>query len=150
MAGNWACSDIHNDTSYPPSPTLTPQDVLHHFVTNGLLYNGSSGASGNVPGVGWNTFVGWGASVPINVAMPWEARVAVDMTGFIYNESDHNLRLIRPFNCVLNASSIDWILSMMDGDTTMGQWTLALRDNIYEGGAAAVIESIAGMLEIMT
>jgi hypothetical protein len=150
VIGSWVCSDIHNDTSYPPSLTLTPQDVLDNLVNSGLLYNGSSAASGNIPSLGWNTFVGWGASVLNNVAMPWDARVAVDMTGFAGNESVYNPRLIRTFDCTLNGSSIDWILTMMDGDTTMEQWVLALQDSIYAGGATAVTESIAGMLEIMT
>jgi hypothetical protein len=150
VIGNWICVDMQNDTVYPANLTLSPQNVLDDLANRGLMYHGSSATAGNIPNSGWNTFIGWGASVANNVAKPWTARVSGDMTNFSGNESNYNPRLIKMFDCHLNASSIEWILTFMDGDTTMQQWNLALQDRVFGGRSADIPYNIAAMLETMT
>jgi hypothetical protein len=147
VVGYWVCDIVNNDIVYPTNISLTSQDVFEDLMAKGFLYQGSSLASGTTPGSGWNNLVAWGSSVEDEVQQLWDVRASVDIT---VNESDYNPHAIRNFHCSLNASSIEWIINQMDGQSSLLQWVFALRGSIETGNTTSIGSKIVTMLETMT
>ena len=104
--------------------------------------------SSGFPDGSWDRLLSWSPSVQNGIQEPWSVKVSYDAA-----MGDNVKHVMRSYDCTMNGKSIEWILSLMDAQTTLDTWTDLTMGKIYENNnwsqlatAAAALESTLGAI----
>lgn len=139
--GGWICQANTTVLEYP-SDTL-PSDIVNDIVGHGLLYGSSppNCDSGYGPG-GYAHLITWDSSVADLAQMPFNVRASIDLTG-----GGSDTKVMQSFECRLNGTALDGILSTILSKSTLVSWCAALQGRVYNGRFTPATNDTGSVLE---
>ena len=122
--------------------------MISDLINKGHLYSITVYQARGYPDSSWDSLIALGPSVPDNVQQTWDIKASHNIGPQGSNKS-HNMR---SYHCTMNASSVDWILSLMGSESTLTEWYLKLGSMM--GGnngprAANITAALTSTLEAM-
>jgi hypothetical protein len=140
IIGRWECQQVGRDSTYPFDASL--ESMFDDLQTQGLMYQYATacptsyiGKNAYIQVLGWSSSVGdWADNLtgtPSEIinspeSHPWNVLTAVEMS----TDSGKD-RIMRSFNCTMNAPTIEHILGKLQGPRTLDSFCMNLKSNIY-------------------
>jgi hypothetical protein len=136
VVGQWKCQDLGDDRSFPMNVSI--DDIYSDLDSQGLLFSESSQPCYDHHGDDINgRFLVWSFSAVLSTGMelatPWDSRIAVDITSDAYAAS----QVFSTYLCSMDAPYLDGILMQTSLDWWLATWCEELRGHIYTDFASA-------------
>jgi hypothetical protein len=140
ILGRWECQRVGQDSTYSSNSSL--KSIFDNLESKGLMYPYATscptsyiGNNAYIQVLGWSSSVGdWADNLtgtPSDIinspeSHPWGVLTAVEMS----TDSAKD-RVMRSFNCTMNAPTVEHILGKLQGLRTLDGFCMNLKSNIY-------------------